>query len=526
RDVIEYEMIACDALFTLASRYRERFVRNHLWLGEEAIRKGRDEPPYAWLVPPDQSDPGAAAHMLEILHATGIDAHQAKATFTADGVAYPAGTYVLLAAQPFRPHLKDMMERQEYPNRAQYPGGPPEGPYDMAGWTLPLQMGVRSVAVVSPFEADLTEATAFESYKTALNADRASGFYVTKRTGNYDYAAVNALLDADADVRVLIEAQGDLPAGSIAVTASDPEAWRTVWAALAASSAKAPIRFDHIDALSAKTVSLVKPRTALYQPWTASMDEGWTRLVLERFEFPYETLHNAEIRAGKLRDRFDCIIIPDLRLKSLLDGHDDTVMPPPYAGGIGKDGAMALERFVEQGGTLVLMDSATRLATDLLRVPVKDALAGVASKDFFCPGSIVRLRVDNGHPLGFGFGDEAAGFFARSQAFVTGKAALEPEKAAAKDKKDGAAAALTDAEIEAKLEAQPVTTVVSYSDNIVLLSGWIHGADRLRNRAAVCEVAYGKGRIVLLGFRVQHRAQPWGTFKFLFNAIYWSGMGQ
>ena len=160
--------------------------------------------------------------------------------FTADDIEDPRGTHILYCAQPYRPHLMDMMERQVYPDREQYPGGPAEAPYDMAGWALPLQMGVRSVPVVSPFEADLKEATAFESYKTALDADRASGFYVTKRTGNYDYAAVNVLLDGGADVRVLIETQGDLPAGSIAVTASDPEAWRTVWAALSASSAKAP----------------------------------------------------------------------------------------------------------------------------------------------------------------------------------------------------------------------------------------------------------------------------------------------
>ena len=272
---------------------------------------------------------------------------------------------------------------------------------------------------------------------------------------------------------------------------------------------------------------MTRPRAALYQPWTASMDEGWTRWVLERFGFPYTTIHNAEIRAGNLRDRYDCIIIPDLSLNSVLNGASDKRMPPPYAGGIGDDGAMQLERFVRAGGTLVLMDSASQMATDLYRLPVRNVLAGLGRDKFFCPGSILRIRVDNSHPLGYGFGDEAAAFFARSQAFVIGKPALSGKPAlnkpeADKNKSDGSTdpARMSEPEITARLEAQPVTSAATYSENIVLLSGWIQGEEWLRAKAAVCEIKVGNGRVVCFGFRVQHRGQPHGTFKFLFNAIY------
>ncbi len=524
RDIVEYELIASKALFTLAARYKDHFIRNHLTLSEKALRLGREEPPFAWLVPPDQRDPGAAAHMLEILLLSGIEVHRASQSFKADGVTYPANTFVMLTAQPYRPHLKDMMERQEYPDRRSYPGGPAESPYDVAGWTLPLQMGVKSVEVVSPFDTTMERMAKIEgsdlvSSATALIANPAG--YLTRRAGNGDYAAVNALLSEGYTVRVMKEAHGGQPAGSIVVSGKTGagELGRRVRELTEKHAASfVPLASIPNEKLLSR---MTRPRAALYQPWTASMDEGWTRWVLEQFGFPHTTIHNAEIRAGNLRDRYDCIIIPDLSLSSILNGASDKRMPPPYAGGIGDDGAMELERFARAGGTLVLMDSASQMATDLYRLPLRNVLAGLGRDKFICPGSILRIRVDNSHPLGYGFGDEAAAFFARSQAFVTGKPALKKPEAD-KGKSDGSTepARISDTEITARLEAQPVASAATYSENIVLLSGWIQGEEWLRGKAAVCEVKVGDGRVVCFGFRVQHRGQPHGTFKFLFNAIY------
>ena len=531
RDIVEYETIACRALFTLAARYRDRFVRNHLSLSEKALRLGREEPPFAWLIPPDQRDPGAAAVMLERLRLTGIEVHVATKPFKADNVSYPTGTHVLLAEQPYRPHLKDMMERQDYPDRRQYPDGPAESPYDSAGWTLPLQMGVKSVEVVLPFEASLQRVNKVAA-KGHWPADAApSSAFVTRRHRNADYTAVNMLLADGFKVSVLSEEHEGYPVGSLVVTSGEKS--NALSNRIRKIAETIPASFERIATMPGgdKLRSMSAPRTALYQPWFPSMDEGWTRYVLEEFGFPFATIHNAEVRAGNLRQRFDCIILPDLSARMILKGISDKDMPPPYAGGIGDDGAMALERFVQQGGTLVLMDSATQLATELYRTPVRNVLKQVPADKFFCPGSILRIRVDNKHPLGYGFDTEAAAFFARSQAFDIGRAALTPKNqgetvpekathASATRTTDASTPALSDEQMSAKLAAQPTTSVATYSDNIVLLSGWILGEDRLRDRTAICEVGYGQGRMVLLGFRVQHRGQPHGTFKFLFNSIY------
>ncbi|MCH7871112.1 MAG: peptidase M14 [Planctomycetes bacterium] len=522
RDAIEYQKLANMALFTLAARYRDHFVRNHLALSEKAIRLGAEEPPYAWIVPfSEQRDRGATLDMLHILHRSGIEVHLAYEAFTAGGVEYPANTYVLLASQPFRPHLKDMMERQNYPDRRSYPGGPAESPYDAAGWTLPLQMGVRTIEAVEPFEAKLRKLINVRP-QPSLRPGPPTRSYITRRFGNGDYALLNELLSKGFEIKVLSEEQHGYPPGSVVVSPNpdDPDTTADVLSStvIRGRALRMASFFEFDKELDAsKLLKMTAPRTALYQPWTGSMDEGWTRFVLEQWDFPYTTIHNGEIRTGALRDRFDCIIVPDLSLKSILDGASDKNMPSPYAGGIGDDGAMQLERFVKAGGTLVLMDSATALATELLRVPVRDVLKGLPRDKFFCPGSLLRVRVDNTHPLGYGLPDELAANFVHSQAFEVGEAALKADEA---DDGDTAPRSLSDDEIDKKLAAQPVTTVASYSDNVVLLSGWILGDEYVRGRTAVAEVKYGEGQIVLLGFRVQHRGQPHATFKFLFNAIY------
>jgi len=517
RDIVDYEETAAFALFSLAARYHTTFLKNQLALGKEAVEKGKTEPPFAYLVPPDQRDPGVAAQMLRILEMTGLEVHRARAAFTADGVSYPAGTAVLLCAQPFRAHLKDLMERQEYPSRTLYPGGPPEPPYDVAGWTLPLQMGVRTVAVVSPFTADLERLTAIADPRESFAAASAAAV-VCPNTRNADVTALLSFLKEGFEVRPFAPYVPDIPAAPGAMTITPGRRTAAELAAYArAISARLPAKLIPVE-LPARTgglgqggpvQSLSLPRVGLYESWVANMDAGWTRFVLEQHEIPYTVVHNAELRAGDLRKRFDCLIFPDASLGSILDGHAATSVPPPYAGGIGPDGVLRLQEFAEQGGTLVLMDSATALATEQFGVPVRDVLSGVASDKFFCPGSILRIKVKTGHPLGYGLPAEAAAYFTASCAFEIGPQAYTGMPAE---------------EAKAKAARYPTVSVADYSDTVLLLSGWIRGDDLIKGKSAVAEVQYGKGRLVLLGFRVQHRGQPHGTFRFLFNAILESGM--
>ncbi|KPK44671.1 MAG: hypothetical protein AMJ65_02400 [Phycisphaerae bacterium SG8_4] len=511
RDIVEYEKIACMSLFTLTARYHDLIKTNTIRQAREAIEKGRTEPPFAWLVPPDQIDGRTAVEMLSILHATGVEIHAAENEFTADGVRYPAQTYILYCAQPYRAHLNDMMERQVYPNRSSYPGGPPEAPYDTAGWTLPLQMGVRSVSVNQPFEcrARRLDTVPMPQGTVTGQSDETRG-YLVRAGSNDNYRLANRLFKAgiplqmiDSHVGWVRATQMPLPRGSLIISdanAAAPELLDGISSELVSANEKYLRAANAIADVSA-------PRLGLYQPWTASKDEGWTRLVLDNFEFAYTSMHNAEIRAGNLRQRYDCLVLPSVSSNSIIEGRAVDTTEPQYVGGIGSEGIVTLQDFVRDGGTLVCIDRSCNLPIEHFNIPVRNVLSGKSSEDFFCPGSILRVWIDQDHPVGYGCPEWISGYFARSQAFEL----IEETK---KDDKNSRSP-------DVRFPAQ---VVARYSDTVLLESGWVRGAELIADKPAIVEVQYGRGKVILLGFAVQHRGQPHGTFRLLFNSILSSTM--
>ena len=234
------------------------------------------------------------------------------------------------------------------------------------------------------------------------------------------------------------------------------------------------------------------PRIGLYQPWTASMDEGWTRWVIEQHEFPYTTLHNAEVKAGKLRDRFDVILFADQPASAIVSGNAAPGTRPEYRGGIGDDGVAALKAFVGAGGTLVMLGNACDLALEHFPLPVKNLKRGLTRDQHFAPGTIMNVEVDTAHPLGAGVAARTCGFYNNSPFF-----------------------ALTEG-----FSSQQVTVAARYPNLNVVASGWLRGEEHMAGRAAVVSVDLKPGRIVLFGLRPQHRAQTQATFPMLFNALY------
>ena len=252
-----------------------------------------------------------------------------------------------------------------------------------------------------------------------------------------------------------------------------------------------------------KDMLRLKPRRlGVYQPWVPSMDEGWTRLVLEKFRFPYATLHNADIRAGDLKDRIDALLIPSIAAKALREGYGPDQSEPAYVGGLGREGLDAIRAFVEAGGTLVCLEDSCSYAIDGLGLPVTEVLKGLKSSAFFCPGSILRARFahkDESGParvvhLTLGMPDEGPVYFDQSLAFETGK--------------------------------EPVRVAARYAPRNVLESGWLLGPEKIQGKAALVEIPLGEGHVILFGFPPQNRGQTRGTFRLLFNALLRGGMEQ
>jgi hypothetical protein len=508
RDIVEYELISARSLLTLAAKYRTTLQTNDQAMAKDAIRRGQTEPPFAWVVPAEQRDPGTAARMVRILHQTGIEVHRAESPFQGAGQMFAAGSWILPAAQPYRAHLKDMMERQVYPSRLNAKGEP-EPPYDVSGWTLPLQMGVQTVAVADEFPVTTRPLDQIELPRGKLKGASRPDYYVLDNRSNDDFIVLGRLLAAGVDCEAITDearAEGTphhLPAGALRFAANArsqkvlDEVLPTVSSQVRGAGKKLTVVVGPQGSQDLR-YRMRAQRIGVYQPWMPSMDEGWTRLVLEQFQLPYATVHNAEIRAGELKKKYDAIMIPSIDVKTLREGYGPDQTEPAYVGGLGQEGTDALRAFVEAGGTLVCLENSSLFAIDGFGLPVKNALKDVPTSVFYAPGSIVRIVLDAGvnrTPVVLGVPSELSAYFDRSLAFDL-------------ERRSGA------------------VVVASYAKIDVLQSGWLLGPEKIEGKAAIVEVPKGQGRVILFGFPPQHRGQTHATFRLLFNALLRGGMNQ
>ena len=490
RDIVDYELIVTTALLdTLADR-REALLQQIYEVNRVTVENGRKGDPAAILIPFEtQHDPHEAVHLVGKLQMAGVEVYRADAAFEADGQQHPAGTFVVPMAQVFARYAKDILERQTYPEVRRSPTSPPEPPYDVTAWSLGMLLGVDHVFVRRPLAdgvklTKLTAAPRLDGQVTGTASARQP--YVFDYRGPDAARAMNRLMKDGA--RLAIE-----PATSAGRSAR-------IWVSnanrksLDAAAADLGLRLSVADSAAPATAVAIKaPRVGMYSPWTGgNMDEGWTRWVLEQYEFGQTTLHNAEIRAGKLRDRFDVIIFPDQNPNAILNGASGQNIRPEYRGGIGDEGIAAVKDFVAGGGTLVMLGAASDLAIDRLGVPLKNLKSGLARDQHFAPGTILRIEVDTAHPIGFGMKAQATGFYNNSPFFS----------------------------LVEGFSSHRLNVVARYPNSNVVASGWLRGEELMAGRAAVVTVETNPGRIVLFGLRPQHRAQTHATFPMLFNALY------
>ena len=598
RDILNMELITCRTLLEEAATGREELIRNFVDIAARAIEAGNSLAPYAYIVPAAQHDAPTADRMINILIQQGVEVHRAKSDFTADGKRYGKGSYILLLAQPYRANVKCLFEPQRYPDRRLYPGGPAEPPYDVAGWTLPMQMGVDYVEALKRFDAELENIEVdtdeakrkefFDNNYPRLNPgrDRVVRLFVSAESNNSS-VFINELFQLANSAKQTYPANKQasiniwrlnrdfvgegkrysagsfvidyvVPPGLSARPKDKPGRNGVTVVVLDFKNTAMPnierIEFlasTHKIALEQATSKtdldgiasrITQPRVALYRSWMGSMDEGWTRWVLEQFGFDYKNIYDAEVRAGNLKNNFDCIILPDQSLQQIVAGNRADSYPQEYTGGITETGVANLRDFVEAGGVLICLNSSSELAIKRFDLPVKNVLDGLKRDQFYAPGSIFRASVDGSHPVAYGMPAEADLYFVSSSRGEEPSAAPDPDitprsepqartPPASSDPTANRQSAQTDArstlvrafafEISDTARAR---SVARYTQGNPLRSGWLLGPQYVAGKSALVDVSLGKGHVVLFGFRTQHRAQTWGTFKFLFNSIMLSGM--
>lgn len=433
-DILQMELSAARSVLSLAANYRTQYLANFYALGQKAIETSSSTQPVAYLIPAAQDEfkREAMAKMLSALIQQGVEVHRIERALqltplgdevnnkSSATVTAGAGNYLIFLAQPYRADVLALFERQHYPDR-RTPDGHAERPYDVTGWTLPLQMGVEIMAV--------------------------------------------------AKIREPASAQ------HLSLVRDETELRRSLKLPEQRSSfAKAPAR------------------VGIYRGWTNSIDEGWTRFVFDSFNLRYESVRDADMRKGDLRAGFDVLVLPSQSEREIVEGRAANSYPAEYTGGISEAGVLNLRSFVEAGGTLICFDAATELAIKRFNLPLRNELEGIGAADFYCPGSILRLDVDTNQALARGLGPVVNAYFINSRAFTI----TDPSR---------------------------VRVVARYAERALLQSGWLLGEKYLNGRAALVEVSQGRGRLVLFGFRPQHRGQTWATYPFIFNAIR-AGSGQ
>lgn len=486
----------------------------------EALRDPAKRDPRGFIIPSDQPDFPTATKFVNTLMKSGVVVHRATKPFTVAGKSYPQGSYVVKSAQAFRSHLLTMFKPQDHPDDFPYPGGPPRAPYDSAGWTVAFQMGVKFDRVLDGFDGP------FEALPGLIKPpagslggppDKAAGFLIDHRV-NDAVVLTNRLLKAGRDVywlkRPVRMGTRSFPAGAVYVP-NDPAALPILEKAakdLGLTVTAADLKPDG-EAFKLKPV-----RVGVWDTYGGSMPSGWAQWVLGQFEFPYEVVYAPALDAGNLRAKYDVLVFVGGAIPTFVPSGDaeETMfrqfapqaqqnIPDEFKAMVGRVTAEKtvpeLRAFVEAGGTILAIGSSTALGYHF-KLPMTNHLVEKAadgretplrSEKLYVPGSVLRTRVDNTHPLAYGMEELTDVFFNNSPVFD-----LAPEAA-----------------------LKNVKPVVWFENENPLRSGWAWGDVYLRRGVEVIEAPVGKGKVFLCAPEILFRGQPHGTFKLLFNGIYY-----
>ena len=470
---------------------------------DPALRDAR-----GYVISQNQPDFPTAVKFVNTLIKSGIQVHKATAAFTLEGKAYPEGSYVIKTNQAFRPHLLDMFEPQDHPNDFQYPGGPPLKPYDVAGWTLAYQMGIKFDRILNAFDGPFVAVPYGEMQKAHPHALLASkkGYVLNSQT-NDAYMVVNNLLNAGIPVSRIPVKSGDNASGSFYVS----EKGKTI---LEKAVTDYGIQITSVSTKPANTIPISKSRIALFDQYGGSMPSGWVRWLLEQNNFAFTVIYPNDIDSTDLRSKYDVILfmgggMPPLNTKaSELTRKSRDPLPSeipeeyrPWLGNITAEKSIpALKTFMENGGTIFTVGSSTLLAYHL-ELPVRNALMEMsnsgtehtlAADKYYIPGSVLQVVIDTTHRANWGMEPLADVVFSNSPVFR-----LNPDAA-----------------------LKGVKSLAWFGDSKTLRSGWAWGISYLQGGVVSFEAQIGKGKFYAFGPEIIFRAQSHSTFKLLFNELY------
>jgi hypothetical protein len=504
RDIVERQKVAAWALLDCMARNTDTIVWDAYLKASRQTERGATGKPAAYAISATQHDPLTRDKLIGALLNQGIEVMQsAKGFTTPEGVVYPPGSFYVSLAQPKMGLIRYLLGETHYPDNewTRQQDGTPIRPYDMAQDVLAEYMGIKVDPLDEASGADLTKVTL--PISRVGQATKGSAGYLIDGRLNDAFKAMNLLFDKEVPVKRVDGADDGERPGDFIVPASAPDA-------VVAEIAKATgVDFTPLKVEPKQSHDLKRLRIGMYQRYRGgNIDEGWTRWLLEQWDFQFKNVYDAEIKKGDLNANYDVFIFPDDSTNMItgdppraggpegglggrrFEALPDTT-PPEYRSGIGNEGVTAIKNFVQKGGTLLTLGGATDFAITKLGLPVHNVVEGLSPKEFFTPGSTLRVKIDPTQPLAYGMPSEGLVLFHYSPAF----------------------------DVVATDFNERSDIIVRYADRKVERSGWLNGEKYIAGKTAMAAVEYGQGKVILIGFRTQNRAQTHGTYKFLFNAL-------
>jgi hypothetical protein len=513
RDIVDRQKTSAWAVLDLAARNKETVLWNAYLKGKRQSERGAEGKVKAYVIPTLQHDKLTAELLVNKLLVQGVEIQKTSAAFTtANGMTYAPNSYVVTMAQPKMGLVRYLLGRTFFPDNdwTRNKDGSPIRPYDMSTDTMYEYMGVRVDPVEEPVHVAMTVLTAPE--KMEGTAAKASSYWLDGRL-NQSYKAANLLMAKGVSVARVDHEGAGAHAGDFIVTGADGAVVAEIAKSTGVDFAKAP-------AIASENTHSMKPlRIGMYQRYMGgNIDEGWTRWVLEDFAFPYKSVLDPEIKKGNLNAAYDVLLLPDDNETTLMGepaggggraavagaaggaggggagfrGPDASVYPAEFRSGLHAEGLAALKDFVEKGGTLVTLGTSSLFAMDRLGVGVQNVTAGKSTKEFWCPGSTLKINVETNSKYGYGMPEQAYAVFLQGDPAFS----IPPSQF-----------------------NEHYQVIASYVDRDLLQSGWLVGEQTIAKKAAMVVAQLGSGKVVLVGFRTQHRSQTYGTFKLLFNTL-------
>ena len=505
RQIVDMQKTSAWATMDIAAKNRETVLWNAYQKAAHQTERGAAMTANTYVIPKNQLDPITVNLMIQKLLVQGIDIEKANKPFTtADGSMYDTGTFVISLAQPKMGLIKNLLDRNFFPDNdwTRDKNGDPIRPYDLSTDAINEMMGVRVDHLAGPLNVEAKLITSAPLPAGQLTPGKPGYTLSTKLDAAF--LAVNQLQAKGIKVSRIATAAPGLTPGDFLVTGGSEADMKAIATATG-------VDFNAVASVPTTGIHAIKRlRIGLYQRYGGgNVDEGWTRWLLEHFNFDSTNLFDPELKKGDLNAKFDVMLFPDDSTAMLTgetapaaagrgggggggEGGGREATPPEYRTGFGEQGVTALKDFVQKGGTIVTLGQASNFAIDKLGVRARNVLAGVSPKQFWCPGSTLHIDVDNSSPLAYGMPKEALALY------LSGDPVFQ---------------------ILSNDANQKYTSIVTYGKRDILESGWLVGETNITGKSAMIAAQMGKGKVILVGFRTQHRAQTYGTFKLLFNSL-------